>query len=57
MIWFIISLTDPNKSVFRVTKKGNTKTNRFGLKKKGEYKYDFIWVDKEGQIQTHIRIF
>ena len=32
-------------------------TNIFGLNKKSKYKYEYIWVDKKGQMQKLIQIF
>ena len=32
-------------------------TNIFGLNKKGEYKYEYIRVDKKGRIRIQIQIF
>ena len=34
--------------------KTNTNTNIFGLIKKGEYKYKYIWGDKQGPIRIQI---
>ena len=33
--------------------KTNTKTNIFGLIKKGEYKYEYIRVDKKGEYKYY----
>ena len=45
-----------NTNIFCLTKRANTNTNIFGLRKKGKYKYKYIQIDKKGQIQIQIII-
>ena len=55
MIWLNIFLTNTNTNIFGLKTKANTNMTIFGLeKKKSEYKYKNIWVDKKGRIQIQI---
>ena len=55
--WVFMSKTNINTNIFKLTKKGKYKYYFLGRQKKGEYKYEYEYLDWYLRIQIWLQIF